>query len=118
MNVRITRFPNSDLEYVATMTNKRCSSFSSIWALTVSVTLCISLEAARSRADYVYGGTQLSWQWLTDASRAIVVGKVDSCDKAGKFTLRVERVLKRNGVEVEPGQVVGGPILGRTSLYN
>jgi hypothetical protein len=65
----------------------------------------------------VYGGTQLSWEWLTDASRAIVVGRVAECDKAGKFTLRVDRLLKRHQLEVELGQVVGGAILGRSGLY-
>jgi hypothetical protein len=97
--------------------NRYSSLPTALPALSVSLTLLLIPWTTQSRADYVYAGTQLSWEWLTDASRAIVVGKVTTCDKAGKFRLEVERVLKRRGLDVEVGQTVGGPTLGRSGLY-
>ncbi|HIF35046.1 MAG TPA: hypothetical protein EYQ75_26000 [Planctomycetaceae bacterium] len=87
------------------------------WALSACLLCSCCLIAAPSRADYVYGGTQLSWEWLTDANRAIVVGKVVTCDKAGTFTLQVDEVLKQSGLEVASGQTVSGPTLGRSTFY-
>jgi hypothetical protein len=92
--------------------------FQSRWLGIVAVAVVFLLGGTRSTcgADYVYGGTQLSWEWLTDASRAIVVGPVTSLRDSG-FELKVDRVLKCRQLAIEPGQVVGAPVLGRTQLY-
>ncbi len=66
-------------------------------------------------ADYCYAATELSWEWLTDASRAIVAGRVTATSDIG-FEMAVERVLKCRGLKIDPGQVVRAPVLGRSQL--
>lgn len=83
-----------------------------VLSLVTSVVLCAPV--APSRADYTYGGTEFSWEWLTDASRAIVLGEVTSLTDFG-CELTIQRVLKRRELNVEPGQIVGLPVLGRSS---
>lgn len=83
--------------------------------LVTSTVLCAPVVP--SRADYTYGGTELSWEWLTDASRAIVLGEVTSLTDAG-FELTIKRVLKSRELNVEPGQTVRLPVLGRSSAHD
>jgi len=87
------------------------------WVMIGSLMSLCSFYAVPSWADYCYGGTQLSWEWLTDASRVIVVGKVVTCNETGEFTIQVDKVLKQCGLDVASGQSLGGPILGRGMLY-
>jgi len=91
-------------------TNRLCA----IALSTLSVCAILSVPC---RADYTYGGTELSWEWLTDASRAIVVGSVTSVEDDA-FALEVAQVLKRRELAIEVGQSVHGPVLGRAQLYD
>lgn len=93
------------------MTTLRCAP--------VAVLLLVMLHHANpAKADYVYGGTELSWEWLTDASRAIVVGLVTRVGPEHDFELRVERVLKKRDTKVQQGQILSGPVLGRAQLVD
>lgn len=79
----------------------------------LSILAAAGLFTAECRADFVYAATELSLEWLTDASRAIVVGDVTECDEDGSFRLRVEQLVKRRGLDVAVGQFVEGETLGR-----
>ena len=75
--------------------------------------VAVGLFATDCRADFVYAATELSLEWLTDASRAIVVGEVTGCKEDGSFRLRVDEVVKRRGLDIATGQFVEGETLGR-----
>lgn len=66
-------------------------------------------------ADYCYAWTELSWEWLTDASRAIVVGQITAVREPG-FELKVERLLKCRDLKIEAGDIVTSPVLGRSRV--
>lgn len=92
------------------------SHTASQWLTILSLaTVLIGWPVEPCRADLSYVATELSWEWLTDASRAIVVGQVVSKRDTG-FELKVEKVIKRRELEIEPGQIVGAPVLGRSQL--
>lgn len=86
-------------------------------AIALSALSIWAILSVPCRADYTYGGTELSWEWLTDASRAIVVGSVTSVEDDA-FVLKVAQVLKRRELAIEVGQSVQGPVLGRAQLYD
>lgn len=84
--------------------------------IVVLVTALAGFSTSTCRADFVYAATEFSLEWLTDASRAIVVGQVIECDVDGRFQLRIDHLLKRRGVDVVVGQTVVGESLGRSSF--
>ncbi len=51
------------------MTTLRCSPFAALL-------LVVLHHVGPAKADFTYGGTELSWEWLTDASQTIVIGLV------------------------------------------
>ena len=79
--------------------------------------MLLTCLAEASWADFTYAWTELSLEWITDASGAIAQGKVTDVDKDGQFTLRVDRVLKRaSGFSLDTGDVIKGSCLGRSTL--
>ena len=53
--------------------------------------------APPARADFMFGGTVESWEWVTDASTAIVVAEAGPKQEAvgAPYTCRVTKVLKQ-----------------------
>jgi len=69
------------------------------------------------RADFCYGWTEYSLEWVTDAANGIAVAEVTECDSRGQFQARIETVLKPSeDLALKHGQVVGGVCLGRSRL--
>ena len=84
----------------------------------LAIGLLVSCVTSTSRADFWYGWTELSVEWVTDASSAIALGEVLEVEKEGGFTFRVESVLKRaSGFSLQANDRVEGTCLGRSTLY-
>ena len=83
----------------------------------LAIGLSLGCLTSTSRADFCYAWTELSLEWITDASSAIALGEVVDAENGGGFTFRTDTVLKRApGFSLQASDLVKGACLGRSTI--